>query len=102
MCASPGQYVDLGFVRRSMVRWFDPHQLIDTAVRVLLSGVFSSYADDRELQAREPAGQLDRSGQNSLVRPGIQRPQSPQPTRSRSPGCGSFAARYAGVPLNGP
>jgi hypothetical protein len=38
-----------------MVRWFDPHQLIDTAVRVLLSGVFSSYADSRASQAREPA-----------------------------------------------
>ncbi len=56
---------DLAFVRKSMVRWFDPPQLIDAAVRVLLSGVFSSYPDNRELQAREPAGQLDRSGRNS-------------------------------------
>jgi len=31
-----------------MVRWFDPHQLLDTAVRVLVSGIFSSYADKRE------------------------------------------------------
>jgi hypothetical protein len=38
-----------------MVRWLDPHQLVDTAVRVLLSGVFSSDADNRELQALEPA-----------------------------------------------
>ncbi len=37
-----------------MVRWLDPHQLVDTAVRVLLSGVFSAYADYRELQALEP------------------------------------------------
>ena len=44
----PSNASDLGFVRRPMVRWFDPHQLIDTAVRVLLSGVFSSYADSRE------------------------------------------------------
>ena len=46
-----------------MVRWLDPHQLIDTAVRVLVSGVFSSYSDNRELQAREPAEVLDRSGE---------------------------------------
>jgi hypothetical protein len=49
-----------------MVRWFDPHQLIDTAVRVLLSGVFSSYADSRELQAREPAEVTDRSASDEL------------------------------------
>ena len=49
-----------------MVRWFDPHQLIDTAVRVLLSGVFSSYADSREQQAREPAEVPDRSRQPEL------------------------------------
>ena len=49
-----------------MVRWFDPHQLIDTAVRVLLSGVFSSYADSREAQAREPADVADRSGPSEL------------------------------------
>ncbi len=58
----PAVPADLGFVRRPMVRWFDPHQLLDTAVRVLLSGVFSSYADNRELQAREPAEVPDRSG----------------------------------------
>ncbi len=45
-----------------MVRWLDPHQLVDTAVRVLLSGVFSSYADNRELQALEPAEVPDHSG----------------------------------------
>ena len=49
-----------------MVRWFDPHQLIDTAVRVLLSGVFSSYADSRGEQAREPAEVPDRSGRPEL------------------------------------
>jgi len=49
-----------------MVRWFDPHQFVDTAVRVLLSGVFSSYADNRELQAREPAEIPDRSGHADL------------------------------------
>lgn len=49
-----------------MVRWFDPHQLVDTARRVLVSGVFSSYADKRGEQAREPAGVVDRSGQADL------------------------------------
>ena len=49
-----------------MVRWFDPHQLVDTAVRVLLSGMFSSYADNREQQAREPAHVPDRSDHPEL------------------------------------
>jgi hypothetical protein len=49
-----------------MVRWLDPHQLVDTAVRVLLSGVFSSYADNRQLQALEPAEVPDHSGQAHL------------------------------------
>ncbi len=49
-----------------MVRWLDPHQLVDTAVRVLLSGVFSSYADNRQLQALEPAEVPDHSGQADL------------------------------------
>ena len=51
----------LGFVRRPMVRWLDPHQLLDTAARVLIAGVFSSYADNRELQALVSAGPVDRS-----------------------------------------
>ena len=49
-----------------MVRWFDPHQLVDTAVRVLLSGMFSSYADNREHQVREPAEVPDRSDHPEL------------------------------------
>ena len=57
---------ELGFVRRPMVRWLDPHQLVDTAVRVLLSGVFSSYADSREMQALEPAEVPDRSREPDL------------------------------------
>ena len=44
-----------------MVRWFDPHQLLDTAVRVLLSGIFSSYADNREMQGLSPQKVFDRS-----------------------------------------
>ena len=62
----PSSEAEVGFRRRAMVRWFDPHQLLDTAVRVLLSGVFSSYADSRELQAREPAEVFDRSGPDEL------------------------------------
>ncbi|MDQ3765186.1 MAG: metallophosphoesterase [Actinomycetota bacterium] len=53
-------------MRRPMVRWLDPHQLVDTAVRVLLSGVFSSYADSRQLQALEPAEVPDHSGEAHL------------------------------------
>ncbi len=52
---------ELGFVRRPMVRWLDPHQLVDTAARVVLSGIFGSYADNRELQALVEAEVLDRS-----------------------------------------
>src|SRR3981081_74121 len=62
----PSSPSDLGFVRRPMVRWLDPHQLVDTAVRVLLSGIFSAYADYRELQALEPAEMPDRSEQADL------------------------------------
>jgi len=49
-----------------MVRWLDPHQLLDTAVRVLISGIFSSYADNRELQALEPAEVPDRCARSDL------------------------------------
>jgi hypothetical protein len=59
--ARPSREADLGFVRRPMVRWLDPHQLVDTAVRVLLSGIFSAYADNRDLQALVPAEVPDRS-----------------------------------------
>ena len=44
-----------------MVRWLDPHQLVDTAARVIVSGVFSSYADNREIQSLQPAEVFDRS-----------------------------------------
>jgi hypothetical protein len=64
--ARPSAESELGFVRRPMVRWFDPHQLIDTAIRVLLSGVFSSYADNRVLQSREPDEVWDRSADPEL------------------------------------
>lgn len=44
-----------------MVRWLDPHQLIDTAVRVVVSNLFASYADNRNLEALEPSEVPDRS-----------------------------------------
>ncbi|MBW3651161.1 MAG: metallophosphoesterase [Actinobacteria bacterium] len=57
----PGSESELGFVRRPMVRWFDPHQLVGTAARVVASGVSSSYVDSRELQALMPASVYDHS-----------------------------------------
>ena len=42
---------DLGFTRRSMVGWFDPAQLARTGLQAVLSAVFGSYADKREMQA---------------------------------------------------
>lgn len=53
---------ELGFVRRPMVRWLDPRQLISTGARLLLSYIFGSYADKREFQASIPATVVDRSG----------------------------------------
>lgn len=57
---------ELGFLRRPMVRWLDPHQLVGTAARVVLSGVFGAYADSRELQALAPAEVFDRSTGSEL------------------------------------
>jgi hypothetical protein len=57
----PASEADLDFVRRPMVRWLDPHQLLDTAGRVLASGFWSAYTDNRELQAMVPATVHDRS-----------------------------------------
>jgi hypothetical protein len=42
---------DLGFVRKEMVGWFNPGQLLDSAVRTALSIIFSAYSDKREVQA---------------------------------------------------
>lgn len=52
---------DLGFERRPMVRWLDPHQLLDTSVRVLASGFLTSYTDTREMQALVAGDAFDRS-----------------------------------------
>ena len=40
----------LPFVREEMVRWLDPVQLADTAKKAILSGIFATYADQREVQ----------------------------------------------------
>jgi hypothetical protein len=37
-----------------MVRWFDPGQLVETGLRTVVSGVFGTYADKREIQAGLP------------------------------------------------
>jgi hypothetical protein len=49
--ARPRSERELGFVRQPMVRWFDPGQLVDTAFKVAVSGLFGAYADKREVQA---------------------------------------------------
>ncbi len=56
----------LGFVARPMVRWLDPRQLLDTAARVIVSGVFGAYSDKRELQALMPSQSYDRSQPDEL------------------------------------
>lgn len=64
--ARPESDSDLGFVRRPMVRWLDPHQLLGTAARVLASGIVSSYNDSRETQGMVAAGSIDRSQAGEL------------------------------------
>jgi hypothetical protein len=44
----------LGFERRPMVRWFAPLQLLQTGMRTVISGIFGTYADKREVQAALP------------------------------------------------
>ena len=57
---------DLEFVRRPMVRWLDPHQLIDTVGRVVASGFSTSFTDSRQMQALTPAEIVDRSERDEL------------------------------------
>ncbi|TPE42474.1 hypothetical protein [Pontibacter mangrovi] len=55
------------FRRKPMVRWFNPLQLLDTAVRVMVSFVFSTYADKRESFATtRKAPSYDYSGREEL------------------------------------
>ena len=62
----PATEADLGFQRRPMVRWLDPHQLVDTSARVLASGLVTSYTDSRELQALVAAKVYDRSDRDDV------------------------------------
>src|SRR5688572_3439677 len=50
----------LGFRKRKMVRWFTPSELIRAGIKAVLSSLFGSYADKREIQAlqAEQAGEL--------------------------------------------
>ena len=57
---------ELGFARQPMVRWLDPRQLVDTAARVVLSGIFGAYADKREMQALEVREVYDHSDAEEL------------------------------------
>jgi len=41
---------ELGFERQSMVNWFGPIGLAITGMEALMSGIFGSYADKREVQ----------------------------------------------------
>jgi hypothetical protein len=62
----PTSNADLGFDRKRMVQWLDPHQLVDTSARVLASGFVASYTDSREMQALVPAEVFDRSGEDEV------------------------------------
>ncbi len=44
-----------------MVRWLNPRQLVDTAARAVLSGIFGAYADKREMQALAASEAYDQS-----------------------------------------
>jgi hypothetical protein len=41
----------LGFTRQKPVQWLAPGELVQAGLRVVLSGIFGTYADKRELQA---------------------------------------------------
>jgi hypothetical protein len=63
-CPNPPQdesREQIGFVRRPMVRWFDPVQLAGTALQVVVSSLFGAYSDKREIQAAlSPGAQANR------------------------------------------
>ena len=46
----PKDEKSLGFEPQPMVRWLDPVQLADTAQKAILSQLFATYADQREVQ----------------------------------------------------
>src|SRR5215213_2840770 len=47
----PRDWSELEFTRERMVGWFNPPQLAQTGVHALLSSLFGSFADKREMQA---------------------------------------------------
>ena len=57
---------DTGFTRQPMTQWLAPGQLAKTGLRVLLSGIFGTYADKREYQEVRPAGHYDCSERSDL------------------------------------
>jgi hypothetical protein len=58
---------ETGFVPQEMVRWLSPRELVSAGLRVLLSGLFGTYADKREIQAALPPTEPhDASTQNEI------------------------------------
>ncbi len=47
----PRDAKEIGFERKSMVRWLSPRVLIEAGLRVVISTLFGQYADKREFQA---------------------------------------------------
>ena len=57
---------DLGFEMQKPVQWLAPKELVQTGLRVVLSGIFGAYADKRELQgvmSANEAGDLTGAGE---------------------------------------
>lgn len=52
---------EFGFTKQEMTRWLSPAQLASTGLRVLLSGIFGTYADKREFQEGRPTSACDLS-----------------------------------------
>ncbi|MFA0964836.1 metallophosphoesterase [Roseivirga sp. BDSF3-8] len=47
----PEKETDTGFVRKPMVKWMSPGELVRAGIKALLSSLFGAYADWREVQA---------------------------------------------------
>jgi hypothetical protein len=62
----PREESDTGFVRQPMVRWADPSVLVSAGLRVIVSSLFGSYADKREMQAIAPTPPHDYAAGDSL------------------------------------
>jgi uncharacterized membrane protein len=57
----------LEFEPRPMVRWLDPRELADAALRVVLSSVFGTYADKREELVTRDETIFDRYAQRDSI-----------------------------------